>query len=371
MTNDTGLTQACDRDRGVWDQCAAAYERNIVHGHPDVVAYEAFEEEFLDRVLAFLAERSGKPLHVIDVGCGSGRLHLRYGLKTTRGDQLPAADAENLARARASRRDLDYDPVLAGETGGGIELIGGIDLSSELINLAAGKLGEAGLGTLLGQRLWLRQGSAFDLEPLDPEPLPVLVTVCNSIGVMQGPEGAQQLFKSLRRAAETASGIAVISAYRKEAVQSHALGNYESTMNVSGQPRWLAPQTYARNNGFTLVPRRYKRAWDSSKSILVDVFDRNGQKVCDGFLLTRVNDEVERTIETGHIRTWSRYESYWYGFDTIARWIDAYWGRDTSWHLAGIELDALRAAPAQIAVYDPQRRLADLFGRWRISTREA
>jgi hypothetical protein len=74
---------------------------------------------------------------------------------------------------------------------------------------------------------------------------------------------------------------------------------------------------------------------------------------------------VEQTVDTGHIRTWGEYESYWYGFDRMARWIEAYWGAGSSWHLAGVDLDALRGYPAQIAIYDPRRRLVGLMNRWR------
>lgn len=366
MSNDSGLIAVCKRDQGVWDSCASVYEREIVRGHPDILAYEAFEEDFLDRVLCFLAGRCHLPLHLVDVGCGSGRLHVRYGLKTMRGERLSQPDIARMRRARAGRVDLDYDPALGGEAGTGVlARIGGIDFSSEMIVLARGKLEDAGFGELLKSRAWFRAQSAFDLEAMDAQPLPVLVTVCNSIGVMQGPDGAQELFRSLRRAVEPAGGIAIISAYRREAVVSHALGNYESTMNVSGQPRWLAPRTYSGKR-YTLVARRYKRAWDPDRSIVVDVFDGEGNRVRDGLVLTRVTREVEKAVQTGHIRTWTDYESHWYGYQTFEKWIDAHWGREASWHIAGSSLDALRAEPAQLAIYDPQRRLANLLARWNV-----
>ncbi|MCA1810027.1 MAG: hypothetical protein LC725_11360, partial [Lentisphaerae bacterium] len=73
------LPERYARDQKIWDDCAQAYEAAIVHGHPDVTAYENFEEDLLDRILLFLARDARQELHLYDVGCGSGRLHLRYG----------------------------------------------------------------------------------------------------------------------------------------------------------------------------------------------------------------------------------------------------------------------------------------------------
>ena len=55
MTSSAPLEAMVERDRRVWNDCAGTYEERIVCGHPDVLAYESFEEDFLDRVLAFLA----------------------------------------------------------------------------------------------------------------------------------------------------------------------------------------------------------------------------------------------------------------------------------------------------------------------------
>ncbi len=341
---DTGLDTLYTRDRDVWNTCARTYERQIVCGHPDVAAYEAFEEDLLDRLLYHVITAVKRPVMVYDIGCGSGRLHLRYGRAMT----LPDATS---AVAR--------DEVL----GCGIASVGGLDFSKEMLDLAKSKVAECGLNDLLGNRLWFKEGSAFELEPLPFEPLPIAVTLCNSIGVMQGEEGAAKLFQSLRRCVESAGGIALISAYRREAVASHALGNYESTMDVSGQPRWLVPDTYAGPQ-FVQVPHRYKRAFDPSPDIEVSVFDKAGACVKRNHTLSRDPAELAATIRTGHIRTYSDYESRWYSDETVANWIQLYWGGLPSHHLAGARLDRLRAAPAQLALLDPAHVLDAFFDRY-------
>jgi hypothetical protein len=189
------------------------------------------------------------------------------------------------------------------------------------------------------------------------------VALCNTIGVMQGPEGASRLFSAMRRAVE-AGGLAMISCYRREAVESFALGNYESTMDVSGQPRWLAPADFA-TGGNVLVPRGYKRAWDRDPAITVDVRGRDGRLVKEGLVLMRDPGAVEETVRTGHIRTYTDYESRWYGFDQVDAWIAEHWSGATTFHLAGRDLDALRGAPAQLAFVDFSGLLAGFVERFR------
>jgi len=357
MSQDLNL--AYERDREVWNSCARAYEEQIVSGHPDVTAYESFEEDLIDRMLAHLIGNRKVRVHLYDVGCGSGRLHLRYGLKTVRPGSQSGKDAVLVHQARRGNPGYAFDPVLAE----GIDSIGGVDFSASMIALARGKLARAGLSGFLESRLTLDQGSAFDLQPFSPQPVPFVATVCNSIGVMQGPEGAVELFRSMRRAVEAASGIALISAYRKEAVQSFALGNYESTMNVCGQPRWLAPDLYA-DSGYILVPRAYKRAYDSGEKILVDVFDTKGALIKAALELSRIPAAVDYAISTGHIRTFTDYESYWHSWDQVQAWIDELWPTNRSYHLEGRKIDALRASPVQLAVLDAGNHLQDFFQRW-------
>jgi SAM-dependent methyltransferase len=274
--------------------------------------------------------------------------------------ELEADVAARVRSSRATQPGCAYESIVADR----LRAVEGIDFSAEMIALAKEKLAEAGLGRLIGNRLRLVRGSAFELTPMDPEPLPVLVSVCNSIGVMQGPDGAVRLFRSMRRAVEEAGGIAIISAYRKEAVSSFALGNYETTMDVCGQPRWLEPDTYAGPD-YVQVPWGYKRAHDTDRKVTVNVLDRHGKLVLKGHDLWRNAQEVARTIDSGHIRTYSDYESRWYSFEQFGTWIEELWGGYQSYHLAGKALDTLRAEPAQLAILDPRRRLEELLARWR------
>ncbi len=354
------LWEACERDRNVWDSCAGNYEDQIVCGHPDIIAYEAFEEALLDRILLYLVRDRFRSVDLFDVGCGSGRLHLRYGLKVTDEADLDPDSAEKLRRARQSVPGSEYDALLAHR----LRAVRGLDFSDAMIKLAEKKLVAAGLGALISLRLFLRVGSAFDLKPLRKYPVPVAVSLCNSIGVMQGPAGAAELFKAMRRAVESMSGVAIISGYRKQAVETFGLSNYESTMDVCGQPLWLEPDTYAGPH-HTQVPRAYKRAHGAEQTISVDVFDRKGRLVKEGFVLRRDEAAVRQVIKTGHIQTHTDYESYWYGFEQFEKWIDELWPRGQSYHLAGKSIDALRAEPAQIAILDAGGRLEGLLNRWQ------
>ncbi len=353
------LMDTFNRDRQLWDSCALSYEKSIVAGHPDVTAYEAFEEDFLDRLLLHLIRECNRRIYLFDIGCGSGRLHLRYGLKTATKESLSKEDANRLEYTRAIHHLSAFDPYLAN----GLSSIHGIDFSAEMIKLAKAKLMSAGLEILMGNKLTFEEGSAFDLAPLKDDPLPVLVTVCNSIGVMQGSQGAMELFQSLRRAVDKTGGIAIISAYRKEAVQTFGLGNYESTMNVSGQPFWLTPDTFASPD-YLQIPLNYKRAYDTASNIVVDVFDREGNLVKKKHILTRDEESVRETVETGHIRTHSGYESNWYSFNQFEQWIDEYWPDGNTYHFAGREFDVLRAEPTQIAILDSGGLLKSFFERY-------
>ena len=358
MNLSTSMQERFERDRQVWNRCADVYEERVVCGHPDVLAYEEFEEDFLDRVLLFLAREHRRKLVLIDVGCGSGRLHLRYGMKVARNAQLSEDDAFRVSFQRACRSAFIYDPILAEQ----LVSISGIDFSSEMLALARNKLYGAGLGTMLETRLLFERGSAFELRSMTSSPLPIVVCVCNSIGVMQGPAGAVELFEAIKRAVGDAGGIGIISAYERDAVGSYGLGNYESTMDVGGQPRWLSPDTYASSR-YKQIPRNYKRAYDLSRTIEVDVFDNAGKLVMPSHQLVRNEEVVRTTLQSGHIQTHSDYESFWYSFEQFDAWISARWSGYNTVHVAGSDIDALRGAPAQLAILDPQQLLSGLFER--------
>lgn len=333
-------------DLVTWDRCAADYERAIVCGHPDVRAYEDFEEDFLDALLRYLLLKGEGPLRLLDAGCGSARIHLRYGLKMS--PSVPNTPG----------RDIAYDPLIAS----GLNGIDGVDFSSEMLDIARQKLSTAGISPRIRNLLRLRQGSAFDPAPEFVKGLPVAMAVCNTIGVMQGPEGARRLFQALRKEVEQEGGIALISAYRHDAVSNYALGNYESTMNVSGQPYWLQPLRFTSRD-VVPIPLEMKRAFDSNPTIRVGINRPDGTRL-EECILKRDPKAVQEVIATGHIRTLWDYESYWYPMDQVAEWIATYWGRLPVWHIDGRQIDALRAWPVQLAILDAGNHLKDFL--WRL-----
>ena len=354
------LKKRYDRDRKTWDECAETYETHIVGGHPDILAFEEFEEDMLDRVLRFLIDTQGRPIKLMDIGCGSGRLHVRYGLKTATGER-----SEQL-RARVSQEGSEsaaaFDPVIAA----GLAEVWGIDFSQCMIDLAGEKLAALGLDRSASIRLTLERGSAFEMEPQPADVLPIVICLVNSIGVMQGYEGAAALFASMRRAVESAGGIAVVSCYRHKFVASYALGQYESTMDVSGQPRWLVPDTYA-SAGYTQAPRRYKLAHSIDDTVVVDVFDSEGALVKKGHVLTRDLAKANEVLKTGDITTYSDYRSHWYSFDEIEGLMRDHWAGTKTYHIETGGLDVLRAEPAQMAILDPGDRMEKLLALWNVS----
>ena len=336
-----------EHDRSIWDGCASDYERQIVRGHPDVTAYESFEHSFIERLALFLTGDCGRDLHVYDFGCGSGRIHQLLAPLIER--TVPETDG-----AKAS-----------GRSGGTVRHVGGIDFSENMIELARRNLDEEGFGMLYPGRLSFDVGSAFDVLPYLADAMPLAVSVCNSIGVMQGPEGARRLFSSMGRYVRSRKGIAVISCYRREAVAGYALGNYESTMDVCGQPGWLAPDTYAGRQ-YTLVPHSYKRAHDPDPRITVDVFSAAGDCVKRDHELVRDAAAVRKTIATGNIRTFNGYRSQWYAMNRIKEWMREFWGDGMLWHIPGSRLDRLRGEPAQLAIVDYSGAFGLLAKQWKL-----
>jgi SAM-dependent methyltransferase len=335
------LAASYRRDRDVWDACAPTYEDQIVHGHPDVQAYLGFEEDLLDRLLLYLVRDCNREIRLHDVGCGSGRLHLRYGRHL-----MPPTDTRT-------------EPSLAAK----LKIVSGLDFSAQMLALAQRKLTATGLAPLIGSRLLLEEGSAFAMAPLPSAPLPVAVALCNTLGVMQGPAGASRLFSSMRHVVE-AGGLAMISCYCADAIETFALGNYESTMDVCGQPRWLTPSDHSAAD-HVLVPRQYKRAYDRDPTITVDVRTRDGRLVKSGLVLTRDPGVVAETARTGHVRTHTNYESRWYRFEQLEAWIAEHWSGATTFHVLGRAIDALRGAPAQLAFVDFSGLLAGFLERYR------
>ncbi len=353
------LQKQYETDRQTWDECAETYERQIVGGHPDILAYEEFEEDFLDRMIRYLAEKQQRPVKLMDIGCGSGRLHLRYGAKTE--SIVNLADTHPLVSLKKGSPGFAYDPVLARS----LTEVWGIDFSRKMIDLAEDKLEKMGLEANTGKKLTFSQGSAFELEEQPKDILPVAICLVNSIGVMQGVEGANELFKSMRRAVGPAHGIAIISCYQQEYIESYGLGQYESTMDVSGQPVWLQPDDYA-SSGFKQIPAEYKLAHSNEDKLAVDVFDMNDRLIRKDHVLARDPEITRQTIETGDINTHSEYKSHWYGYEHISELMDMHWGTGKSRHIRTQSLDILRAEPAQMAIFDPGDHLQDLFKAWKV-----
>ncbi|MBW7864636.1 MAG: class I SAM-dependent methyltransferase [Candidatus Hydrogenedentes bacterium] len=337
-----------ETDPVTWDRCAREYEEGIVMGHPDVLAYENFEEDFLDALLLFLITQGHGPLRLLDAGCGSGRLHLRYGMKMT-----PESTG-------GTRGRIAFEPLMAS----GLAGVDGVDFSVEMLGLARRKLDAADFPPEVRRSLRLRHGSAFDPPPEFVKGLPVAVALCNTIGVMQGPEGARRLFEALRRAVEPEGGVVVISAYRLDAVAAYALSNYESTMNVSGQPCWLQPARFISQDAVP-VPLEKKRAFDTGQCIRVAERGADGG-LCRECVLERDPAAVAEAVATGHIRTHWDYESRWYSTERMAEWMGELWRGLPVWHVDGRRLDVLRAWPAQLAVLDAGDRLGEFFGRFGV-----
>jgi ubiquinone/menaquinone biosynthesis C-methylase UbiE len=338
------------KNRTVWDKCAEDYENQIVSGHPNIVSLELFEEDFLDSLLRFLINKDQYPITLMDIGCGSGRLHLRYLIKTAL-HRKTSNLALNFANLVKNASNLKYDAIIAK----GLAEIWGIDFSCKMLDLARAKMQ---INSVLQSSLKTSfvEGSAFDLKPADNKTIPISVCLINTIGIIQKPE---LLFLAMRRQVEKAGGIACIFCYKKDAIRTFGLGNYESTLDVSGQPKWLIPATYT-DQKYLLKAKKYKLMRSRNSELIVDVFDQNNNLVEKDFVLRRDPDLVDQTIQTGHIRTHSDYESYWYSFDQIDDWINKYWKTaGGTYHLDAKEIDFLRAEPEQIAIYDPQNRLTE------------
>ncbi|MBN1350987.1 class I SAM-dependent methyltransferase [candidate division KSB1 bacterium] len=353
------LQKQYDLDKHTWDECAETYERQIVGGHPDILAFENFEEDFLDRVLRHLSQVQNRPVKLMDIGCGSGRLHLRYGAKTQHITCLP--ESHPLYALKQNVPELAFDPLIAEK----LREVWGIDFSANMIGLAKEKLETSGLNGNQTIALTFEQGSAFDLNEQSDKCMPLAISLVNSIGVMQGQAGAVELFKSMRRAVEAARGIAIISCYQQEYVQSYGLGQYESTLDVSGQPVWMIPDTYASSQ-YRQIPKSYKLAHSKDLTLVVDVFNSENQLVKKGHQLQREPGRTERVIRTGDIDTYSEYKSHWYSFRKIDDLINEYWGTENSFHFKTKYLDALRAEPAQLAILDYGQHLNQIFKSWKV-----
>ncbi len=325
---DKSLNEKYKVDRKVWENCATKYEDQIVTGHPDIVAYEKFEENFLDKILQYLDRNVRRTLKLIDVGCGSGRLHIRYGKHV----KIPS-----------------------------LASIYGLDFSEKMLEIARMKLEMESVVGASSPVLEFEQGSAFDLQPEGGPELPVAVNLVNSIGVMQGEEGAQKLFIAMRRCVEQTGGIAIISCYQRAFVRQYALPQYESTLDVCGQPLWLIPDTFASDK-YTLKPKYYKRVKLDESSLEVEVYENN-ELIKPSFLLYRDKSLTEEVIRTGHIKTHSNYESNWYSFSQIEDWMNEHWEGQAMYHIPAQAIDAKSAEAGQLAILDIDNTLKKFISK--------
>jgi len=353
------LHKKYETDRQTWDECAETYERQIVGGHPDILAFEEFEEDFLDHILRFLCKKQERPIKLMDIGCGSGRLHIRYGVKTKKISELDKAST--LFELKMNCPELAYDPVLSKS----LTEVWGIDFSQKMIDLAKNKIEKIGLNKNQGTALTLKQGSAFELEEQSNKVLPIAICLVNSIGVMQGFEGANALFESMRKAVEKANGIAIVSCYQQEYIESYGLGQYESTMDVSGQPIWMHPDTYASPE-YKQIPKYYKLAHSKDGTIAVDVLDNQNKLIKKNHILKRSKEKTRQTIKTGDIITHTDYKSHWYSFNDIDELTNKHWGTKHTHHIKTRDIDVIRAEPSQMAIVDYGNYLEDILRIWKV-----
>ena len=127
---DENLIQTYRRDQRVWDRCADSYEKHVVNGYPDIKAYEELEEDLLDRILQHLLTSNRRKVSLYDIGCGSGRLHLPYGLKIASENRLPLSDSKELRKQRLKNENYRFDRFLFNN----LMSVSGIDISSQMIN---------------------------------------------------------------------------------------------------------------------------------------------------------------------------------------------------------------------------------------------
>ncbi|MCL7414302.1 MAG: hypothetical protein M8353_11950, partial [ANME-2 cluster archaeon] len=152
------LFKTYHEDKETWDMCAETYEKQIVGGHPDIVAFESFEEDFLDDLLNYLSTSQERPIKLMDIGCGSGRLHQFFGAKTIPLNKLPSTSTyQNMQ----TQDRMAYNPVLTEK----LNEIWGIDFSQQMISLAERKLSESGFLEISPVKFSFELGSAFNLKP--------------------------------------------------------------------------------------------------------------------------------------------------------------------------------------------------------------
>ncbi|MGD8780012.1 MAG: class I SAM-dependent methyltransferase [Ignavibacteria bacterium] len=334
------ITQKVEESKKKWDKYAVNYDKHIVNGHPDIVNFIKFEEEFINNILLFLSARQSRPLKLFDVCSGSGRIHNYY---------------YNLYK------NSNEETVFPSK----LKWIHGIDISKNLLDIAKNKL-EFDTGTDSKEidklKFSFEQKSAFDLSFENNDFITVATNLLNTIGVLQPPEGSQKLFKSIRDLTEKNGGIGIISCFEKKYVETHALNQYESTMQVSGQPIWTFPNEYT-SSGYTFVPKEYKTKGNVSHDTVVDVIDKNGDIIRENFTIKRNFSKTHSTILSGNVKTFTGYESMWYSYEVIDQWIKKYWDGLPAYHFETQTIDKTKAEAGQIAILDCGDNLKNYFNK--------
>ncbi len=348
-----------DPDPPPWEAPGIAVEDDMAAEHPAIASMLAFEHEFMDRLLHHVASQSSGRIELVDIGCGIGRLHYRYGIKTADPRSASLSDSIRLERIRSKDPSLAFDPDLAAR----LARVSGVDFSAHQLSRVEGRLVEAGLSNMLRSRLLMRTGSIQSLQLQFPETMPLVVSMCNSIGLFPSPNGAAALFRSVRRMVEPSKGMAVISAFRRGAVATHALPLYESLIHLFGQARWLHPGEFVGMR-YRQKAQRHKSVRDPDQTVVVDVYDCDGNLVKEQHTLTRIPDEVAKAVGTGHIRTVGDYHTHWYGEEQVAAWMQEHWAGLRHYHLAGKRLDPERGEAIQLAVLDASGLFDGLLESW-------
>ena len=62
------------KEQKVWNRCADKYSNRIISGYSEISLLQDFEEDFLDYILMYIINKKHKPISLLDLGCGSGRI---------------------------------------------------------------------------------------------------------------------------------------------------------------------------------------------------------------------------------------------------------------------------------------------------------
>ena len=339
-------------DQIVWEDCAQTYEEQVVEGHPDIRSAESLEEEWLGHLLRKRSWQRPEQIHVVEAGCGSARVLAQLAAAATQTEDLEPTDRKLLQAYRRLRPEGAFHSAWAQTCGKMV----GVDFSRSMLALAEERFSRIGLSRWIqSRRVQLIHGSAFQLPPTALGQ-PWVICLLNSIGVMQGEEGARALLRSVRQAAG-ASGVGFISAYRAEAMETHGLNQYESTLEVAGIPDWLEGDV---PTGCRARARQTPRAGEAQEVLPVDWVDESGALTGQGEL-RRQPDRVRQVCLTGQVRTRSGYQSRWYPWSQMAQLVRDEWG-EAGWQISPGRLDHLRGRPLQWLWFDPTGWIRESLG---------